>query len=160
MVGLRDLCRSKDARLKLTPAQARAILSELQGLVDEGLLVVDPKKLETGRQGFVSGQGQGPAGGLSEEERRKMQERRRQEAEKIEKAIERMEKVLRQAQADYILNLDFDPKPYGLEFTRPGGTGSFSQADFEKLRKTMEEGRRRLVQLNKEVLELVKKLAK
>ncbi|MGQ9779554.1 MAG: hypothetical protein ACUVRM_06720 [Bacillota bacterium] len=160
MTGLRDLCRSKDARLKLTPAQAKRILPELQALVDEGILIVDPQKLPTGRQGFGPGQ-QPPGGGLSEEEREQMRERRQKQAERIEKAIEKMEKALRQAQVDYILNLDFDPKRYGLAFVRPSGNqGGFNQADFEKWRKTMEEGQRRLVQLNKEVLDLVAKLAK
>ena len=160
MAGLRDLCRSKDARLKLTPAQAKRILPVLQALVDEGILIVDPKKLPTGQMRFMPDQARS-GGGLSEEEREQMRERRQKQAERIEKAIEKMEKALRQAQVDYILNLDFDPKRYGLEFVRPSGDpGGFNQAEFEKWRKAVEEGRRRLVQLNKEVLDLVKKLAK
>jgi len=166
MAGLRDLCRTKDAKLKLSAAQAKRILPELQALVDEGILIVDLKKLPTGQRGFNPGQVR-ERREPSEQERQQMRERRQKQVERIEKALEKMEKILRQEQMDYILNLNFDPQSYGLEFPRPqggqnqsGGFNRLSQADLEKWRKTMEEGQRRLVQLNKEVLDLLKKLAK
>ncbi|NLG85188.1 MAG: hypothetical protein GX493_11420 [Firmicutes bacterium] len=159
MVGLRELCRSKDTRLQLSPAQARRILPELQALVDEGILPIEREVPREERRFTPDRTGSERA--PSAEERRKMQERRQKEAERIEKALGKMEKVLRQAQIDYILNLEFDPEKYGLGVLQMrSDTRGFDRDGLEKWRKTMEEGRRRLVQLNREVLDLLKKLVK
>lgn len=159
IAGLKDLCTHKDAKLKLTAAQAKKILPELEALRREKLLVTElPDRQGERRQGGGSGGWQQ----MSEADRKRMADRQRKTAERIAKALDKMEAALKQDQADYILNMDFNAAQYGVGgFRRPAGErGSFSQAEIEKMRREMQAAMERLVKLNKEVLEMLSKLAK
>ena len=168
MAGLRDLCKSKDSRLKLQPAQAKKILPELEALVNEKILIVEmPARQngasgQTGQGGFAYRSGAGQTGGGSDAQRQKMLEQRQKRTERIENALDKMQGFLRQPQSDYILNLNFDPDYYGLGSfqMQRNSQGMPSNADLQKMMQARRQGMQRLVQLNKEVLDLVKKLAK
>ncbi len=173
MTGLRDLGKSRDSRLKLLPAQAKKILPILEKLVAEKILITEVPKMQ-GRLGErPSGNPGGGApgrGSLTEKQRQELQARQQKTAELMRKSIDSMDGMLRQAQSDYILGLDFDPALYGLGRFRAvqgqwQGQGSGqqqqrpSQAEIQKLMKARQEAISRLVKLNREVLEMLKKLA-
>ncbi|MGE5552049.1 MAG: hypothetical protein ACM3ZC_16180 [Bacteroidota bacterium] len=169
MYGLRDLGKSKDNKLKLQPAQAKKILPELEALVEEHILVVDlnartrgGQEQNQGGQGQTRWRGGANGGGLTEAQRREMAARQQKLADRIETAIDRMEKALNQAQMDYIMNLEFDEAKFGMGFTlvQRGNQSGTNQAQIQKLRQEMQKARERLVQMNKEVIEMVRKLAK
>lgn len=160
LVGLRDLGKSRDTRLKLLPAQAKKILPVLEQLVSDKILVTEIPEGQDRPNGQSFGGRQG-GGAPTEKQRQEMQARQRKTAERIQQAIDKMDGMLRQAQSDYIMSLDFDPAVYGLDRARvfQGQDQRPSQAELQKMLKTRQEARQRLVQLNQEVLAMVKKLA-
>ncbi len=159
IVGLRDLGRSRDARLKLLPAQAKKILPILEQLAADKILVIEIPE----RQGRTEGQSFGgrQGGALTEKQRQEMQAHQQKITERIQQAIDNMDGMLRQAQSDYIMSLDFDPAVYGLDRSRmfQGQEQRPSQAELQKMLKERQEARQRLVKLNQEVLGMVRKLA-
>jgi len=173
MTGLRDLGKSRDSRLQLLPAQAKKILPVLEKLVAEKILILEVPTLQ-GRLGErpsgSPGGGVPERGGLTEKQRQEMQARQQKTVELIRKSIDSMDGMLRQAQSDYILGLDFDPAVYGLGRFRTvqgqwQGQGSGqqqqrpSQAEIQKMMKARQEAMGRLVKMNREVLEMLRKLA-
>lgn len=184
IAGLKGLGASKNAKLKLLPAQAKKILPVLEALVKAKILITEAPKTPSGANpGGQGGQftppdgtGAGPgSGGSGDDRRQAMQEQRRKQNEQIQKAIESIEKALKQLQRDYILNLDFDAAYYGLNtgsWQRGNGTGSGSgsrpdagngTADMTQIRKMMEQrsaATERLAKLNKAVVDMIRKLAK
>ena len=159
IVGLRDLGRSRDARLKLLPAQAKKILPILEQLVSDKILATEAPEGQSRPNGQSSGGRQG--GALTEKQRQEMLARQQKMAERIQQAIDSMDGMLRQAQSDYIMSLDFDPAVYGLDRPRifQGQEQRPSQAELQKMLKARQEARQRLVKLNQEVLAMVRKLA-
>ncbi|MGE5598048.1 MAG: hypothetical protein ACM3XS_01550 [Bacteroidota bacterium] len=166
MAGLRELGRTRDAKLKLTAAQAKKILPELEALRAEKILLTDlaDRQRERGQGTGAGGWAGGSGGGrqMSEEDRKRLADRQRKTAERIAKALDKMEAALKQNQVDLILNMDFDASQYGLGgFRRAAGEpGSFNRSEMEKMRREMQAGLERLVKLNREVLEMLRKLAK
>lgn len=155
--GLKQLGQSREARLKLQPVQAKKILPVLEGLAQEKILLTEAPK----RQVRLSRPG---TAAPSEKELQERQARQEKMAKRIQEAIDLMDGMLRREQSDYILNLDFDPAIYGLDrgpqVRIVGGQGQRpSQEEIRKMMQARQAAMERLVKLNREVLEMLKKLA-
>lgn len=152
MAGLKGLQAGKDARLKLTRVQARKILPELENLVDAGVIALEARRSgdrAANRRRF---------GEMTEDQRKELAARLRKTADLIEKALSRMEGALTAKQMSFIINLPFDPAYYGLG--RPEGDTAMDRAAMLKWRRARQAGLRRLIALNREVMAIMRKLAR
>lgn len=156
--GIYQLSKARDQKLKITPGQAKKILPVFQGLVDKQIIhteMPDSKRRE--RSEF--GRNPDP----------KMQAELKKRIEFGKRELHRIDSLLTKTQVQFIDNMAFQPEKYGFinrtDFpgkldTQFRNKGAFdgNRPDEKQIRK-MREARKRLVQLNQNVLRTLKQLA-
>jgi hypothetical protein len=178
--GIYLLSKNKDRHLAITSEQAGRLLPVFQGLIDQGWIRMEmPKKGRInpgGRQGAGNPgfgnqppEGSGPPNGPGMDPQKQAQLMERIEFGKRE--MRRIDSMLTKNQVQFIDNMDFHPEKYGFLAMNnsPGASsqgGGQSSGQFRmagkpnaKIRQQMEESRKRLIQLNQDVVKGLKQLA-
>ena len=157
-LGLNDLGRGNDSKLKLTADQRKKILPVFETLVGNNLvLLTAPPKRQHENQSQNRRQ-YDPNDPMAQARMRKQKE----QTDFGNKQADLIDAVLTPAQRSYIDNLNFNAEKYGfIDFRKLFGNGGPGQQRpdqkvIDDMRTKMRAGQEALIKLNNEVLKMLK----
>ena len=156
-LGLNDLGKSSDGKLKLTANQKKKILPAFETLIANNLIMLTvPERDRHQNQSGVSRTQWDPNDARAQARLRKMKD----QTELGNRQADLIDGFLTEKQLSYIDNLNFDPEKYGfLDFQKIFGGNQHGRPDqkvIDEMRAKTRAGQETLVKLNNEVLKMLK----